>query len=74
MVNDFKEKINELEGLLGNLEDDLKDKNAKIVGLGLRLDELEKKQQNDKQSKDKKIKDLENLIKKKPKKEESQDE
>ena len=45
IVNDLKEKINELEALLGNLKDDLKDKNAKIVGLELRLDELEKKEE-----------------------------
>ena len=42
-------KLNALEDLYGSLENDLKDKNSKISGLELKLEDLEKKQKSDKQ-------------------------
>ena len=55
----LKEKRNFLEEAFSSLEVNLKDKNAKVIGLEMKLDELEKKQKSDKQVKDKKIKKLE---------------
>ena len=71
IINELKVKLNALENLYGTLENDLKDKNSKICGLELKLEDLEEKQKSDKQIKDKKIKDLELSIKKKSIQEES---
>ena len=42
---------------------DLEEKNEQISSLELRLDDMERKIKSEKQAKDKKIKDLENIIK-----------
>ena len=73
IINVLDKKMNELEEVLSSFKKDVKDKNAKLSGLELKLDELEKKQKNDKQLKDKKIKDLENAIKQKFLQEQSDD-
>ena len=61
----FNKRVNELENSIVSMQNELIGKDSIISGLELRLDELEKKQKNYQQIKDKKIKDLENVIKKK---------
>ena len=66
--------MNSLEEALNSLKVNHKDKDAKIIGLELKLDEMEKKQNNEKQVKDKKIKELESVIKNKLKQTQTEDE
>ena len=61
--SNIDEKLERMENKIEFQSKQLEESNAKITGLELRLEELEKKFSNEKKSKDKKIKDLENLIK-----------
>ena len=63
ITSDVDEKLERMENKIEFQSKQLEESNSKITGLELRLEELEKKYSNEKKSKDKKIKDLENLIK-----------
>ena len=69
MTKNAEEKIERLERIIETQRKHIEENNAKIASLELRLDEFEKKSSNEKKSKDKKIKELENLIKSKNEKE-----
>ena len=73
--NDIKKISKDVDGKLERMENrietqrkQLEENNAKIASLELRVEELEKKFLNEKKYKDRKIKDLENLLKNKRKK------
>ena len=63
ITTNVDEKFERMENKIELQRKQIEESNAKIAGLELRLGELEMKYSNDKKSKDKRIKDLENLIK-----------
>ena len=63
----FEKKLKNLESKVDHQRKDLDTKNSQILGLEMKLDELEKKYKSDKLAKDKKIKELENIVKNKGK-------
>ena len=58
-------KLENMEIKLENQRKEIEEKNSKIASLEIRLDELEKKFLNEKKAKERKIKDLENIVKSK---------
>ena len=74
IIKDLKEKMNSLEEAFSNLKVNLKDNHSKTIGLEMKLDEVENKQKNDKHVKDKKLKELESVIKQKQKQAQAEDE
>ena len=70
----LKEKFDALEkvvegGQMNDIKKDLAEKNAMINGLEIKINELDKEHQKYRKQQEKKIKDLENTCKQKPKKE-----
>ena len=63
MGQSMEKKIETFENKMDNQRKDLEEKNAKISELEIRLDEVEKKQKNEKLARERKIKDLESTIK-----------
>ena len=66
-VETLEKKIETQQKDFDNQRKDLEAKQSHILGLEIRLDELEKKYKSEKLAKDKKIKELENLVKNKGK-------
>ena len=73
ILKTIENKFALFENMMNNQRKDLEEKNAQILSFELRLDDMEKKFKKEKQTRDKKIKDLENIIKSKPCKEEKVD-
>ena len=69
LINALVKKIQVIEDDFSSFKDDFKGKNSEIKGLEMKLDELEKKHKSEKQVKDKKIKELEMVLKNKTKQE-----
>ena len=68
-INTLIKKFQVKEEDFISFKEDLKNKNSKINGFELKLDEIEKKHKSDKQVKDRKIKELEMVLKNKTKQE-----
>ena len=62
LAKEVDEKVGNFEKMLENQRKELDEKNASILSLELRLDDLEKKYVDEKKNKDKKIKELENAV------------
>ena len=65
---DVEGKYKKMESIIETQRKQIAENNTKIASLELRAEELEKKFLNEKKSKDKKIKDLENMVKSKSEK------
>ena len=68
IIKDADEKWERMESIIETQRKQIKENDAKIASLELRLDECEKKLLNEKKTHDRKMKDLENLIKSKKEK------
>ena len=68
IIKDADEKWERMESIIEIQRKQIKENDAKIASLELRLDECEKKLLNEKKTQDRKMKDLENLIKSKKEK------
>ena len=62
-MKNVEEKLERIENLIELQRKQIEENNSKIACLELRLDEFEKKFSNEKKSKDRKVKELETLIK-----------
>ena len=67
LVKQVEKKIDTFEKQMNNMRKELEAKNAQIAGLELRMDDVNKKHLDEKKQKEKKIKELENMLKKQDK-------
>ena len=67
LANQVEKKIDTFEKQINNIRKKLEEKNARIAALELSMDDLSKKHLEEKKHKEKKIQDLENMLKIHPK-------
>ena len=65
ITNNVEEKLERMENLIELQRKQIEENNAKIASLELRVGDLENKFSNEKKNKDKKLKELENVLKSK---------